>query len=104
MTVNTLSGMHIKSEPITPPRESTTPSGPHPHQPQQQQLQQPQQQQPVGLRLMGEGMGGGGHLSPIHASPHGGDSSSPVSTHMDGYGDNMPMAKRLRVDQEGWAT
>lgn len=93
MNVNTLSSMHIKSEPITPPRESTTPSGPMPPLPQQQQ----QQHQ---LRPMSDGSGnGGGHLSPGHLVSHS-DCSSPVNPHSLDY--DSPMVKRSRI--EAWTT
>ncbi|PVD19705.1 hypothetical protein C0Q70_20196 [Pomacea canaliculata] len=91
MGVNILSGIHIKSEPITPPRESTTPSGPMPHHIQQQQ---PQQQ----LRPSSGG-NGTGHLSPGHAMSHS-DSSSPVSVHALDY--ESPAVKRSRI--EAWTT
>ncbi|XP_076443843.1 uncharacterized protein LOC143282167 isoform X2 [Babylonia areolata] len=107
MTVNTLSGMQIKSEPITPPRVPT-PSGPiAPHQPlpqqhpqhQHQQHQHPQQQQQQQQQLHPMGEGVGGHLSPVHHPSHT-DAASPASIHSLDY--DSPMVKRSRI--EGWTT
>ncbi|XP_076465958.1 myocyte-specific enhancer factor 2A-like isoform X2 [Babylonia areolata] len=101
MTVNNLSGIHVKSEPITPPppaRDSTTPSGPMPPgqaSPQPQQQQQGQQGQHQ-LQAMGDGMGN--QLSPVHPSQT--DASSPVHVHNLDY--DSPLAKRSRI--EGWTT
>ncbi|KAL8596377.1 hypothetical protein ACOMHN_046005 [Nucella lapillus] len=99
MTVHTLTGTHIKSEPITPPppgtRDSTTPSGPMPP-PGGQVSPQPHQLQPL---VGGEGMGGS-QLSPVHPSPTD-HTSSPVHVHNLDYGDG-PLAKRSRM--EGWTT
>ncbi|XP_046562660.1 myocyte-specific enhancer factor 2A-like isoform X1 [Haliotis rubra] len=83
LAINTMTQpMNIKSEPISPPRDSTTPSS-H-HQQQQQQLRPPS--------------AGTGHLSPGHISHS--NSSSPVNVHTNDY--DGPMVKRSRI--EGWAT
>ncbi|XP_064608401.1 myocyte-specific enhancer factor 2A-like isoform X2 [Liolophura sinensis] len=75
LNVSTLNnGISIKSEPISPPRDSHTPN----------QLRPPSS--------------GGGHLSPGHVS-HSSNSSPTGSTHNDYDG---PSGKRPRL--EGWAT
>lgn len=87
--------MNIKSEPISPPRESTTPSGHHTLRPPSQQGQSQ------------------GHLSPGHISPHLSHSncSSPTANlHPTGPSPQQqtvtdfdgPMMKRPRL--EGWTT
>lgn len=82
LAINTMTQpMNIKSEPISPPRDSTTPSS---HHQQQQQLRPPS--------------AGTGHLSPGHISHS--NSSSPVNVHTNDY--DGPMVKRSRI--EGWAT
>ncbi|KAK3610262.1 hypothetical protein CHS0354_022325 [Potamilus streckersoni] len=83
-TVNHGMTMNIKSEPISPPRDSTTPSSHHTLRPPST---------------------GQGHLSPGHISPHlshpPSNCSSPTgSIHPSDY--EGPMMKRPRVD--GWAT
>ena len=90
--------MNIKSEPISPPRESNTPSGHHTLRPPSQQGQVIHQ----------------GHLSPGHISPHLSHSncSSPTAN-LHGTGPSQqqqqtltdfdnPMMKRPRL--EGWTT
>ena len=96
MPVQQLQGAHVKSEPITPPHESTTP--------QTQPLAPPPPPiQTSGLHPIGDAVGGGGHLSPApgHLSPHIDTAQSPVNVHNMDYGDG-PMAKRSRM--EGWTT
>ncbi|CAL1544480.1 unnamed protein product [Lymnaea stagnalis] len=68
LAINTLSGMHIKSEPITPPRDTTTPST---------QLRP----QSSGTGHLSPSSGMTGHLSPSpgmtgHLSPSGGHTMS----------------------------
>ena len=67
LAINTLSGMRIKSEPITPPRDSTTPSG------QGQQLRP----QSGGTGHLSPSLGPPGHLSPNNVMPGG-----PITGHL----------------------
>jgi len=82
LAVNTMNhnipGMHIKSEPISPPRESTTPSNLH-------SLRPPS---------TGQGQLSPNHINHMHSSP------SPNSHSLDYDG---PLLKRSRIDH-GWAT
>ncbi|KAL5005504.1 hypothetical protein ScPMuIL_018960 [Solemya velum] len=86
LAINTMNHnipMNIKSEPISPPRDSTTPTTHH-------QLRPPSTGQ-VHLSQ--------GHLSPGHISHAHSNNSSPTGTHGD-Y--DMPVLKRPRL--EVWST
>lgn len=85
LAVNTMNQgipMHIKSEPISPPRDSTSVSSNH------HSLRPPSQ--------------GQGHLSPVHQlnQSHSNNSSPTGTSHSLDY--DGPLLKRPRVD--GWAT
>ncbi|BFY97275.1 hypothetical protein BsWGS_00315 [Bradybaena similaris] len=127
LAINTLSGMHIKSEPITPPRDTTTPSTQfRPHSSGTGHLSpssgmtshlcpspsitghlSPSGGHNMPGHLSPSTVGPAGHISPSatgHLSPalpigHS-NNNSPVNTqHLD-Y--DSPMVKRSRM--EGWTT
>ena len=92
--------MNIKSEPISPQRDSTTPSSQH-------------QLHPAAAAAAAHA---GGHISPMpgHISPMPGghispnpmangasNSPSPITSTQD-Y--DLPNAKRPRISSEGWAS
>ncbi|XP_033749140.1 myocyte-specific enhancer factor 2C-like isoform X1 [Pecten maximus] len=80
-TINHNMPMHIKSEPISPPRDSTTPSNLH------------------SLRPPSSGQG---HLSPVHMNHTHSNNSSP-NTNSQPLEYDGPLLKRTRVDH-GWTT
>lgn len=125
LAINTLSGMHIKSEPITPPRDTTTPStqlrpqssgtghlspssGVTGHlcpSPSMTGHLSPSAGHGMSGHLSPSAVGPAGHISPSgHLSPalpmgHNSASSPVNSQHLE-Y--DSPMVKRSRM--EGWTT
>lgn len=123
LAINTLSSMHIKSEPITPPRDTTTPSTQlRPLSNNTDHLSpghlaaspgMPGHLSPSGMpsnmsphlspSTVGQAIPGhvspsmSGHLSPM---PLNNSRSSPVNSHHLDY--DSPMVKRSRM--EGWTT
>ncbi|XP_050403682.1 myocyte-specific enhancer factor 2A [Patella vulgata] len=81
MALNTMSAMNIKSEPISPPRETTTPSSHH---------------------MLRPPSSGPGHLSPGHISHSHSNSSSPVNIHNHIQDYDGPLMKRSRI--KAWTT
>ncbi|KAI8792778.1 myocyte-specific enhancer factor 2A-like isoform X2 [Biomphalaria glabrata] len=117
LAISTLSGMHIKSEPITPPRDTTTPSTQLRPQSSGTGHLSPSPGMTGHLSPLGSNHTMSGHLSPStvgqghispsttgHLSPaqpmgHSNNSSPVNSQHLD-Y--DSPMVKRSRM--EGWTT